>query len=424
MRSLLRSLAAILLALPALAGGNPAAVRPRAAIRGAIPAVRGVAPALSGAGLLSPADLGDGYHELPAAQAAAPAPAARGAEEIFAARHPGTEAFALLEGPFAETAGHIAQHGTVFSGAGLMEAAARMVPQGTPNGERVAAAIAEILSFIGKAPEDAEADSFVTAIADAHAQKAFEAAAGPNGEKLAGKGELFVKRGGLMKSPVSLPGSPLKSGEYWDVASGTPELVIGGLDEGVSYRFIDISPFMTRTVNAFIAKLSAAGQDMSNVRMEEGDAMALKKPEAPLAAIRAKNVIAYVPEFAMKLAEMSDWIAPGGAIHIQNDPGIPWRRSIMQAYTPLAIDLLMGGWTMDTNYAVRHGTAYDLLSFKKPAAEAAPVSRDEATATWQGYIEEAAAVSAEEILQKIRVQFAIDAFPQLAKVFGMSEILR
>lgn len=180
-----------------------------------------------------------------------------------------------------------------------------------------------------------------------------------------------------------LPRNPLKSGEYWDLASGPAarDLIVQDLEPGTHYSFFDVSPFVASYLQTGAALKGA------NATAFEKDVMTLTRPETPLAVLRSKNAIAYVPGLERKLEEMSDWLAPGGRLVLQNDPRDVQRQALLAKHSPLALRLLEQGWGFSFEFASapRSRHALDTLIFTRPSGLIRPRSADAARKIWRRY---------------------------------------
>jgi SAM-dependent methyltransferase len=155
------------------------------------------------------------------------------------------------------------------------------------------------------------------------------------------------------------------------------------LDPGVNYSFFDYSPFVVSYLRT-AAELTGS----RNVSVVEADLNRLTRPVKPLAVLRTKNAVHYVPGFDKKLEEMADWIAPGGQLVIQNDPNPAQRSMIVEKHGPLIRRLISEGWTLDFGFAGKAGKwggyALDTLTLTRPAL-AAKKSPQETARQWASY---------------------------------------
>ncbi|MDP3542115.1 MAG: hypothetical protein Q8T11_06545 [Elusimicrobiota bacterium] len=179
--------------------------------------------------------------------------------------------------------------------------------------------------------------------------------------------------------PRNLPPSPIPGGEYWDMAAGmnAQGFIHRELDPGTNYAFFDYSPFVVSYLKT-AAELTGA----KNASAVEADLLQLKRPAKPLAVLRTKNAAYYVPGFDKKLETMTDWIAPGGQLIIQNDPNPGQRSMIIEKHGPLVRRLIAEGWAFEYGFSGSPGNwgGYALdtitltrpkLAFEKTAVEAA-----------------------------------------------------
>lgn len=207
------------------------------------------------------------------------------------------------------------------------------------------------------------------------------------GERLA----RLTRRAG----PKHMPPSPIPGGEYWDMAAGmnAERFIRQELKPGINYSFFDYSPFVVSYLET-AAKLAKA----DNAKIVEGDIGQLKKPAKPIAVLRTKNTIHYVPGFGKKLEEMVDWIVPGGQLVIQNDPNPGQRTQITQGHGELIRRLLAEGWAIEygfSGYDGKYGDyELDTLVLTKPAA-VAKREPAEADVLWWKYAEAVARTDAD-----------------------------
>jgi SAM-dependent methyltransferase len=154
------------------------------------------------------------------------------------------------------------------------------------------------------------------------------------------------------------------------------------LEPGTHYSFFDHSPFVVSYLQT-VAELQGA-----DVSVVEGDIRQLKRPAHPLAVLRTKNAVAYVPDFENKLEEMADWVAPGGRLVLQNDPVDGQRELIIEKHGPLALRLLREGWDLSIEFESQRGAEHslDTLIFTRPKGAAPTRTAAEAKAAWQRYV--------------------------------------
>ncbi|MDO8757088.1 MAG: hypothetical protein Q7J64_03665 [Elusimicrobiota bacterium] len=206
----------------------------------------------------------------------------------------------------------------------------------------------------------------------------------------------MMKRMGHGESSRNMPPSPIPGGEYWDMAAGmnAQGFIHRELEPGTNYSFFDYSPFVVSYLKT-AAELAGAG----NAAVVEGDINKLERPAKPLAVLRTKNAVYYVPGFDKKLETMTDWIAPGGQLVIQNDPGAGQRSMIIEKHGPVIRRLLAEGWELEYGFSGRPGKysnyTLDTLVLTRPklAREKAPA---EAEGAWKAYSGAVAKVNAEE----------------------------
>lgn len=197
-----------------------------------------------------------------------------------------------------------------------------------------------------------------------------------------------------------LPPSPIEGGEYWDMAAGMNALgfIHRELDPKTNYSFFDYSPYV-------VSYLETAAQiaGKANAKAVEGDIGALKKPAKPVAVLRTKNAVHYVPGFAKKLEEMADWIAPGGQLVIQNDPNPGQRQLIREGHGELIKRLVSEGWTLEYGFSGRQGKfaeyALDTLILTRPAS--ASVAKIDPAPAWRAYVQAVQKVDSEPDLNSL-----------------------
>lgn len=188
--------------------------------------------------------------------------------------------------------------------------------------------------------------------------------------------------------------SPIEGGEYWDMAAGMNALgfIHGELDPKTNYSFFDYSPYV-----ASYLETAAQIAGKPNAKVVEGDIGALTKPAKPVAVLRTKNAVHYVPGFAKKLEEMVGWIAPGGQLVIQNDPNPGQRALIREGHGELIQRLVAEGWTMEYGFSGRPGKfseyALDTLILTRPKTPVA--ARIDPSAAWRAYNQAVAKVDSE-----------------------------
>ena len=184
-----------------------------------------------------------------------------------------------------------------------------------------------------------------------------------------------------------MPPSPIARGEYWDMAAGmnAAGYIYHELEPNMNYTFFDYSPFAVSYLKTAV-ELSGA----KNASIVEGDINKLTKPAKPLAMLRTKNAIHYVPGFDKKLEEMSDWIAPGGQLAIQNDPGPGQRILIVDKHGPLIRRLISEGWALEYGFSGARGKfsdyGFDTLILIRPTF-AQKKTAQETARIWSAYSE-------------------------------------
>jgi hypothetical protein len=186
-------------------------------------------------------------------------------------------------------------------------------------------------------------------------------------------------------APRNLPPSPIPGGEYWDMAAGmnAQGFIHRELDPGVNYSFFDYSPFVVSYLRTS-AELAGA----KNASAIEADLLKLTRPAKPLAVLRTKNAAHYVPGFDKKLETMTDWIAPGGQLIIQNDPNPGQRSVIIEKHGPLVRRLIAEGWAFEYGFSGSPGDwggyALDTITVTRPERAAAKTAA-QAASEWASY---------------------------------------
>jgi hypothetical protein len=186
-------------------------------------------------------------------------------------------------------------------------------------------------------------------------------------------------------SKPALPENPLGSGDFWDMASGmhAGKFMLRELQPGTRYHFFDNSPYVASYLRETLA-LSGA-----DAEVHEQDVMKLERPARPIAVLRAKNAVAYVDGFEDKIEEMADWIAPGGALVLQNDPDPQQHLSLVHSHGELARRLLREGWELKYEFASSPDSKLrlDTVTLTRPAGKAEPRTPQEADRLWTGFVE-------------------------------------
>ncbi len=225
----------------------------------------------------------------------------------------------------------------------------------------------EILGFAGKVDTDADARDFVTVLARRQAEENKHA----------------------RQTHQSLPANPLPGGEYWDLASvNAADLMRQDLDPATRYRFFDISFFVVECLKETVRHLG-----LTNVSIERQDIRHLAPPTGPLAVIRAKNTVSYVPDFEKKLEEMASWLQVGGQLILQSETDPDHRAIIVDWHAPLAEKLIRDGWRFeyqlveDDSRLKRFPIPLDTLKFTKPGVNIDRASVATSQALWQKYLE-------------------------------------
>lgn len=185
-------------------------------------------------------------------------------------------------------------------------------------------------------------------------------------ERLIAMKIAMMKRLG-QEPPRNLPPSPIPGGEYWDMAAGmnAQGFIHRELEPGTNYTFFDYSPFVVSYL-----KTAAALAGAANASVVEADLLQLSRPDKPLAVLRTKNAVHYVPGFDKKLEVMADWIAPGGQLVIQNDPNPAQRGMIIEKHGPLIRRLIAEGWEFEYGFSGSPGNwggyALDTIILTRP----------------------------------------------------------
>jgi|GEM_PF-2244408 len=314
-----------------------------------------------------------------AAGTATPAfPSERELGSLFAAARPNSSAVATFRrmGPFSEVASEIIREYT-FLHAHLLEGV-RSSPQARGAQGREFIKAVEDLVAVADARQDPASRSFLEALGRFAAQRHLAK------ERLAARMRSLgmMRRPGV--EPRHLPRNDLGSGDYWDMASGmnAASFISDELEPGTHYSFFDLSPFVVSYLDT-IAKLKGA-----DATVLEEDITRLTPPARPLAVLRTKNAVNYVPGFEKKLEEMADWIGPGGRLVIQNDPVGGQRQTIIEKHGPLALRLLAQGWELSVEFEsapdAKH--ALDTLIFTRPKDAARTRTAAQAQKIWDGYV--------------------------------------
>jgi hypothetical protein len=383
----------------ALSAAPPAAAAPRAAAEAAVsakiadllPAAESAAPssslrpaaAVAASQTLEAVDIfdGRGAHGSAASVAAARSqpPSDKELEGLFAAAMPNSPAVAVFNrmGGFEEKAYEISRHYT-FVKDDLLAGVESMPEARGLHGRAFVQSVKDLVA-VADARQDPASRRFMEALGRAAAHEFFvrqRAVAEMTARGLVSPGEGVEGR--------DLPRNSLDSGEYWDMAAGmnAAHFIMKELEPGTHYSFFDLSPLVVSYLRT-VAELQGA-----DVSVVEGDIQTLTRPARPLAVLRSKNAVAYVPNFEKKLEEMADWIAPGGRLVLQNDPTSGQRDQIIKKHGPLALRLLQQGWDLSIEFADQPGAehALDTLIFTRPKAAAKPRTAAAAEAAWGRYI--------------------------------------
>lgn len=304
-----------------------------------------------------------------------PPPSHPSIRALFLAANPGSEAPAVLDDyhiSLEELAVDWAYHESSAPGDGSAEGSAPWYA-----GPSLVGALREMLETLRRSGDSA-AEAFVSAAARVRAR-------------------VQVRNYPAdILAPFRWPAPPFKGGEYWDLASGpnAAEWIRAGLDPDTHYRLFDDAAYATAFLREAVALGRANGEIAARVTVERADVRALAPPSAPLAAIRAKNVHGYVPGGAEALERMTEWIAEGGQLILQNYPQPGHRRSEIEELGPMIGRLIERGWVLERREPgpydpeFTHVVAYT-LSFTKPRADlSAPVRRERAERSqevWDAY---------------------------------------
>ncbi|HXT01531.1 MAG TPA: hypothetical protein VN915_12715 [Elusimicrobiota bacterium] len=315
----------------------------------------------------------------PSGAASAHAPTDAELAALFDAARPGSQAVATLssQGSFGAAAGQIV-HRYTFVGDHLLHGM-RFSPgvMFSREGRQTYRAIEDLVSVADS--RDAASRGFLEALgrrqaADFVRQEAQE-----------GKFREFLSRNmGAAAPRRHMPRNDLGSGDYWDMAAGMNAggFILRELEPGTRYSFFDFSPYVVSYLNAVAAH---KGADAAAI---EADILKLRRPERPLAVLRSKNAVAYVPGFEKKLSEMAGWVAPGGRLVLQNDPNPAQRGLIIEKHGPLARRLIEEGWDFQFEFASSRTAQHDLdtLIFTRPKTDGVHRSADETRELWGRYL--------------------------------------
>jgi SAM-dependent methyltransferase len=204
-------------------------------------------------------------------------------------------------------------------------------------------------------------------------------------EKLIAMKIAMMKRLGQPGPARNLPPSPIPGGEYWDMAAGmnAQGFIHRELEPGTNYSFFDYSPFVVSYL-----RTAAALAGAKNAVVVEADLNRLTRPAQPIAVLRTKNAVHYVPGFDKKLEEMADWIAPGGQLIIQNDPNPGQRSIIIEKHGPLVRSLIAEGWEFEYGFSGSPGNwggyALDTMTLTRPKLVARKTA-EQAAGEWSSY---------------------------------------
>ena len=329
------SISAQALALPETALEAPAAAAgPSAAGSGISAAAAGVqaqaADAAGGDEARRDAALDAAFdHSRPAA-----AQPQEDAEALFAAAHPASASLETFKrswgerSTFSQFANGMIVDDLFSHTPGRRQTGDAIVPWGLPERDRHVALIDEILSFADRADADPLARRFVALLAQEAARENYARAAKPG----------FIEE---------LPPNPLSGGEYWDFASGPngARLMMGPRDSATTYRFFDRSAYVVEYLTEMKRLMLADGKPAANVEIAQADVRRMARPPTPISVIRSKNVHTYVDGFVPELERMTDWVAPGGDLVLQNDPG-GQRQATIRQLGPMIERLLAKGWRL------------------------------------------------------------------------------
>ncbi len=171
-----------------------------------------------------------------------------------------------------------------------------------------------------------------------------------------------IKARTFLEEEKNFPDNPLPGTVYLDLASG-PHFAryMPGFDSSTHYVAVDNSPFVVEYLREVQRLLGGA----ANVDILQADLMRLERPSLPVGVIRVKNVWRYVDEFAAKLREMSQWIAPKGQLLIQTDPDMVQRKSAIQFLGDLPEQLISEGWKFEYEFGDERSARMDRLIFTK-----------------------------------------------------------
>jgi SAM-dependent methyltransferase len=296
---------------------------------------------------------------------------------LYHAARPGNQTVATLErqGGFAAAAGGIVKEYT-FVNEHLLQGLRASPAMFHPEGRQLIKAVEELTSVSDA--QDPAARRFLQALGRR------EAAQYQQQQRMETLMRAFLNRRGGGEERRHLPRNDLGSGDYWDMAAGMNAggFILRELEPGTRYSFFDMSPFVVSYLNAIAAR---KGADAAAI---EADILKLQRPERPLAVLRTKNAVAYVPGFEKKLSEMADWVAPGGRLVIQNDPMPGQRELIVKKHGPLAQRLIQEGWDFTFEFTSARGARHELdtLIFTRPKGAPVSLSPQQTREKWDRYV--------------------------------------
>lgn len=199
-----------------------------------------------------------------------------------------------------------------------------------------------------------------------------------------------------------LPANPLKGGEYWDLAAGPNALghMAGKRDPKTTYVFFDRSAFVISYLETGRQMLARAGAPMDNVKIVQVDLRELGKPKTAPSVIRWKNVHTYVDGYEQRMEEIAGWLAPGGRLILENDPGAGQRLTNLKLLGPIINRMIAEGWAFDFEPLGRGDL--ETMTLTKPAAPPTAQGRRDAhrdsLRRWSAYATAAAEANRMEMM--------------------------
>lgn len=175
-----------------------------------------------------------------------------------------------------------------------------------------------------------------------------------------------------------LPANPLPGGEYWDLAAGPNAMghMAGQRDPKTTYVFFDRSAFVVSYLETGRQMLANAGVKMDNVKIVQVDLRKLGAPKTAPSVIRWKNVHTYVSGYEKRMEEIAGWLAPGGRLILENDPGVGQRITNLKLLGPIVNRMIAEGWAFDFQPLGRGDL--ETMTLTKPAAPLSAQARRDA----------------------------------------------